>query len=484
MTVSSYFNSCLNHWPKSTWARVFLVRIAVTLWAIFMGLVGRPYDTSITLAPSPPDAPEIAPLDAYIIFILAPLANWDAVYFAAIARDGYASEEFFAFFPFFAFILRVTGEAVFLLLDGAASRRPALLIGGVLFNIAAGVVAALALERLSRAVGRSPRSAARDAVVFAAGPLGIFGSALYSENLFAALTFSGLAELEYAAAAARKNAKSLNIFSKKILLNFFAGCALLVCAAACRANGMLGGVFVLVAGTRVAFSTTTMTKMSVIVMRTAFLLVSFVGAACVAVPFAGLAWHAFSLHCSGASSSPSLPQWCNAAATAWYIPIPPVYAHVQRTYWDAGVPFGRWTLKHSPALILALPVVCVAAWGLIGVVLRLARTTSSNQENKENSVENSVKILSYFARAIAVINSDLPYALHLAALVTVGLVAAHAQVTTRLAAAASPALSWYISDAWVTEGKGGKGIRLALALWCGGYTLIGGALFCNAFNWT
>ena len=513
MIITKAIDSCKKLWPSTTWARVLLVRIVITLWALLMGQVGRAYDTSVLIAPGNTTV-ENAPLDAMILSFISPLCGWDGVYFAAIARGGYEAEEFFAFFPGFPFVLRIMGDVMQALLggDSMVSRRPALLFGGVIFNIFAGIAAALALERLSLTVGRPRQAAARDALIFAAGPLGVFGSALYSENLFAALTFSGLAELENAVALSGRNKKivpaatSSSSYAAAVRFHFFIATLLLIAAAACRANGMLGGVFILLATFRVLANVGALANNGGSIFCIFFF--GFFFSITITIPFAALALHAATLHCDSHTTTTPPPLWCTTTTTTTttnlsrFLWPPPVYAHVQKTYWDAGVPFGRWTATHSPALLLALPAAMIAACALYNGLVKLAARVAGGSDAALLHRKNHRKgRLPLCCRGLApsddifrlLISSDVPYALHLAALVTLALIAAHAQVSTRLAAAASPMLSWYISDAWgggrrrvntTTVSSQQFYIRIALTIWCGGYTLIGAALFCNAFNWT
>ena len=75
----------------------------------------------------------------------------------------------------------------------------------------------------------------------------------------------------------------------------------------------------------------------------------------------------------------------------------------------------------------------------------------------------------------------LPYVAHWVLLAGATIVAAHPQVATRLCAAACPALYWWLARTWR---RGGRVMRAALAVWCVGYSLVGGALFMHSMNWT
>jgi phosphatidylinositol glycan class V len=421
-----------------------------------MGQIGLPYDTSLPIPRQGDD--ESGALDSALLSLLLPLGAWDGVYFTEIARGGYSEEKFFAFFPGFPAVLRVVGSAVRATMGGAISERPAILVGGLIYNVAAGVAAALLLERLSLSVGRSRKAAARDALFFAAGPLNIFGAALYSENTFAMLTFLGLLLLENAASNASQS-KFVGAAG-----NFVFGSLALACAAACRANGILAFGFILFTAARVFFARGY--PLGMLLMGS---LASITLSLSVFGPFLAHAWHAHSLYCHKNSSSPP-PMWCSHSLTS----APSIYAHVQSVYWDAGIPFRRWTLQHAPALVLSAPVTIVSLFATYKTCRALLTIIAGKWRE-------DLYVFSFWPAAKKLLSSNLVYFIHLVVLISVALIAAHAQIATRLAAAGSPALTWAVSDAW---DSGGKTSKFFLLLWCGGYTLFGAALFCNCLNWT
>lgn len=437
--------------------RVLIVRVVILIWSIAMGQIGLPYDTSLSIPRRGDD--ESGALDSALLSLLLPLSAWDGVYFTEIARGGYSAEKFFAFFPGFPAVLHVAGSAVRATMGGAISQRPAVLVGGLLYNVVAGIAAALLLERLSLAVGRSRKAAARDALFFAAGPLNIFGTALYSENTFAMLTFFGLLLLENAvnSASQLKYARAAGYF----IFGSFA----LACAAACRANGILAFGFILFTAARVSFSHGHRLGMLV-----AGSLASIALSLSVFGPFLAHAWHAHSLYCHK-NSTASMPMWCSPSTSS----APSIYSHVQNVYWDAGIPFHRWTLQHAPALVLSAPVTIVSLLATFKSCRALWRTKIAGKSHED------LYAFSFGPVVKKMLSSNLVYFIHLVVLIFVALIAAHAQIATRLAAAGSPALTWAVSDTW---DSGGKRTKFFLLLWCGGYTLFGAALFCNYLNWT
>jgi len=56
-----------------------------------------------------------------------------------------------------------------------------------------------------------------------------------------------------------------------------------------------------------------------------------------------------------------VPAWCSQAQPWW----PRMYGHVQRQYWDVGL-LRYWRLEQVPNFLLALPVLLVSTWGVLG----------------------------------------------------------------------------------------------------------------------
>jgi hypothetical protein len=104
--------------------------------------------------------------------LLAPAARWDAVWFLAIAQDGYSGDARPAFFPLYPLLVAALG--------GTA-------VAGVVVSAACAVVALTVLHRLaSLELGEAAAGATVLAVAFF--PTSFFLTAVYSESLFLALS--------------------------------------------------------------------------------------------------------------------------------------------------------------------------------------------------------------------------------------------------------------------------------------------------------
>jgi hypothetical protein len=99
-------------WRAVKWAAC--VRAAVFVWVVaVVWLAGSPYDSSQALLSRIMREREglgaAGWVEAAVIRVLAPLANWDGFYYHHIAAHGYTSEQFHAFFPGWPTAIRIGG---------------------------------------------------------------------------------------------------------------------------------------------------------------------------------------------------------------------------------------------------------------------------------------------------------------------------------------------------------------------------------------
>ena len=102
----------------------------------------------------------------------APAVRWDAIWFLAIAGDGYDDGPTAAFFPLYPFALRALG--------GSA-------LAGILLSTACFLVALVALRKLTE-IELGAEAGRWTVWALAFSPMAFFFSAVYSESLFLALT--------------------------------------------------------------------------------------------------------------------------------------------------------------------------------------------------------------------------------------------------------------------------------------------------------
>src|SRR5438067_9305373 len=121
-----------------------------------------------------------APFGGVADWLVAPAARWDAVWYLAIANDGYREAGRSAFFPLYPLLLAVlrplTGSAV---------------VAGIAISLAALLVALTILHRLAT-LELGAEAAGPAVVLVAVFPAAYCFSAVYSESLFLALSVGAI----------------------------------------------------------------------------------------------------------------------------------------------------------------------------------------------------------------------------------------------------------------------------------------------------
>lgn len=255
--------------------------------------------------------------------------NWDAEYFIHIAEHGYMYERTMAFFPLLPTMMRFTSSTLLFPLSLVMPFRSMLLISGVMINSCLFCVAAILLYLLTMEVSRDRGLALTSSALFCFNPASVFMCAVYSESLFACLSFAGM----------------LLVAKHKPAL------AALVCglAVAARSNGTV------LAGYVIYFHSLSVVRMfangrwSILsVTKNALSMVAEIGM--VLLPLVIFQWYGHKLYCSTVLMD--RPPWCD-----WTIPLP--YSYIQSHYWDVGF-LRYYQLKQLPNFLLAMPAVLLA----------------------------------------------------------------------------------------------------------------------------
>jgi Mannosyltransferase (PIG-V) len=119
--------------------------------------------------------------------LVAPAARWDAVWYLAIALDGYGDPLRTAFFPLYPLLVRVAGTPAAVVGDD----RVAYLLTGVAVSVAALGAGLYVVHRLA-ALELGPRAARATVWLVALFPTAFAFSAVYTESLFLALSAGAL----------------------------------------------------------------------------------------------------------------------------------------------------------------------------------------------------------------------------------------------------------------------------------------------------
>lgn len=179
----------MNERKKIFWFAIISRIIVLNLQFIFNFLFP---DHNADAFKSPIDNSEqISSYDNIIIFLFNGLTRWDGQYFLHIAKYGYTYENTLAFYPLYPMLIRITSVSIrkiFFKLNVHSS----ILIAAVLINIICFVKSAVIFYDLSKIILKTTNIAYIAAILYCINPATIFFSAVYSESLFAYLTFSSM----------------------------------------------------------------------------------------------------------------------------------------------------------------------------------------------------------------------------------------------------------------------------------------------------
>lgn len=395
------------------------------LMAGVRSLVPR-YDTSTDAYLRDGSAPR-GRLDSVVYALLGSAANWDGLHFLRVAEAGYDAEHQHAFFPLLPNMMhRMASTPLYpLRAAGLLSTRACLLLAGALLSSSAFVAATYVLHILSHRVFKSDAAARTAALLFILSPAGVFTVALYTESVFALLSFAGMlacsnalagAEAlrhwakrathaaprgaapmhESAVAAGALHAFDLSSVAGNMWTDLTFGATCFAAAGMTRSNGMLLVMFTLATAAllwRAMHEILSKQGVSRSVLGSWFarhVAVTVAASALVVAPYVIWQWYATFKYCTPApsvvrsvvrvmagahlpdaiaASTLDAPDWC---PRAWYTLLPPMYTSIQRTYWDVGfLRFYQW--KHAPQVALAAPMLLLAA----AAVMRLRTTARS-----------------------------------------------------------------------------------------------------------
>ncbi|KAL3698442.1 hypothetical protein R1sor_012518 [Riccia sorocarpa] len=262
---------------------------------------------------------------------------WDGVYYVKIAECGYEYEHYHAFLPIFPLAMRFVTRTFLSKLVPSLGLRATLALSGYLINNLAFVFSAFCLFMLTEALLEDGLLALTAAALFCFNPASTFYSAIYSESLFALLSFTGIL-------CFLKGRKWWAV----ILFGLSSGV---------RSNGVLhAGLFLYQAMHKVFNQTIYRRRFSQVVPT---ILTAVLQSFAVATPFVGFQFYGWLQMCyipRVKLISPARP-WCSAS-------VPYLYGFVQSHYWNVG--FLRYfQLKQLPNFLLASPMLVLSICSII-----------------------------------------------------------------------------------------------------------------------
>lgn len=325
-------------------------------------------------------------------------------------RDIALEEQAHAFFPLYPLMMRSVSWALSKILSGLG-REESLVLGGLLVSNVSFVIAAILLQELGKVITGDSVLAFRGALVFCLSPASVFFSTVYSESLYALLTFAGLLVL-FREGRTLKRKDRIQTYSETVedmcrvrgsrgTLQAWASALFLAAATLTRSNGITAvGVLVLEKvrwmaseanffGAAQHETTEARTSSSAAARATNYVrsgvnpelfllhcrlaacaVMSGLQAMVVMAPYFLVQLHAYLKFCGGGVTEAAIEgavgatAWTPSSSHPWCAwRVPSLYAHVQSTYWSVGL-FKYYQWKQIPNFLLAAPVLALTAHGV------------------------------------------------------------------------------------------------------------------------
>eukprot|EP00808_Paulinella_micropora_P025160 g71392.t1 len=372
-------------------------------------------------------------------------ANWDGIHMLQIARGGYLSEQQFAFFPFLPALLG--GTAALLQPVTGLGEWSCLLLAGALISQLSFLLAVAGLYRLTYLIFRSERKAYLSTLFFCFSPASIFFNSIYTEGLFACLSFWGFCAL----ADSTQQAWLLpTVFFALAASGCYQHAASWI---ASRSNGILLVSFIC-AHSLFDFLTQPCTKKFCIATSK-----SLVSAIVIVMPSYAFQRYAEYRLCASGVTNLARP-YCGSL-------VPSVYSFVQRRYWHVGL-FQYYTPQQLPNFVLAAPVLVLSVLGIGQFMRDLYPAFRFREAFAEASTGRPTQRFNL---------NVLPFVLHWGMLVLICVAFANVQIATRFLTSC-PALYWYCESLY------SDGFGMPVVHWSMIYIVLGALMFSSFLPWT
>lgn len=423
---------------KIFWFAIVSRFAILILQAIFNALIPDHHADAFRRPLDP--AEKVSTWDQIITSLLNGLTRWDGEYFLHVARYGYTYENALAFYPLYPITIHIIADIlskVFL----ALNIQSTMIVAATLINFICFVKSAVIFYDLTECVFHDTVTAYKAALLYCVNPASIFFSAVYTESMFAYLTF-------YTMLASMKRMSSLHFYFPLALSTL------------ARSNGLVNIGFPIYLGlkslcnlalakegkrqqkpnVRLLFHT-----LKLITLRSWFDMLSTI--IILIFPFLLLQVYIYVKFCTSIPDRSLLPnhvlhyamennlilpgakdtEWCNAS-------VPLAYSYVQKTYWNVGF-LRYYQFKQIPNFMLALPI--------LYIILKCVNEFVCEYKNElfslgffETRSENAVEVKKYPLNMFV-------FVIHGLFLTIFCLFFVHVQVSTRLLASASPLIYWY-----------------------------------------
>lgn len=406
----------------------FLSRLFIWILSLISHMVVREHDSSASLILND-NTQHYSLLDQLVIKLFGVFIRWDSFFFYHIAENGYVYEQETAFFPFLPYMMKFLSNTILYPLQIFLNYKCVLLISGVLIVNVSFVLATATLYRLGIRIFKDEKFSRIAAICYCLTPSGMFSTAVYTESLFAFLTFYGMEKMvdkKYLQAAIIWMLTTLTRSNAITYIGFF-GYEWLKSNEIKKIAEYLYGVII---------EKNLNTKIDTInVKRLVKSTVKFIIYSCFVL--SGLVFYQFFCYkkfCMDVKDDHNnfIRPWCEKK-------LPLLYSFVQIEYWNCG--FMRYyTFNNIPNFFLAIPMIIISSWGIISYckydwhrIITLG-LISRNEKKKNDSSKT------YFSSYL------LPHIFLWAFLLLYCCTSMHIQVITRFFSSV-PTLYWFV--AWL-----------------------------------
>jgi len=383
---------------------------------------------------------------------------WDGVHFVRICQCGYgASEHQFAFLPLWPWTMRLVRDYTPILCrlrvvigDAAACALSGLILSNLCF-----VLSAVALYRLGKQVGYSHRAARVAAMAYCVNPSSVFFSAVYTESLFACLTFEGIRLMAVAKPEGNRGRRAVVL-----------GTVLLALATLARSNGITACVVVLAIDVKNWLPTGRFYQRatSSFCRRTLKALAIFaIKCVVIVAPFYVYQFAVASLWYEGGAgeeftvAGKSMSINTITSALNWrQLLLPRVYKRIQSKYWNLGL-FQFYSLEQIPNFVLALPIWFTTLFGVWQHFSKLCHTVNRRYQSPPVGTTGTLAAAASMGsfpslESVGDVLVRGAFFLHMFLLMLVSVLIMNVQVSTRFLSTC-PALYWTVAELAVPPGS-------------------------------
>lgn len=434
-------------------------RLAILLLQFFFNVLIPDHENDAFISPLT-EVPK-STLDIAVDWLLGGLVRWDAHHHLHISIYGYVYENSLAFFPGFAYCIRIISsfaEIVLFPLNVASVH----LISAVLFNLVCFTLAAKTLFRLSCKILQDENLAFLACTLFCINPASIFFTAPYTEALFSYISFSAMSWDE--------SWRKYGLISLSAII---------------RSNGITNIGFCVFNQLKIlaqlpkSFSNwiSFMFNVSVILISTLSLFFLYQMYSYIKFCTNSSGKHVAEIEQLAIANSYILAGYGTSGMCNQTHVIP--YFYIQSHYWNVGF-LEYFQFKQLPNFMLAFPIIYFASTECLKYFRQNSDLTFSLGLSRFHQNTKTSVIFEYIV--------------HLSALVVICLFFVHIQVTTRLLCSSSPALYWLAAMLIYSKEKktvfrlsdvsSSTTTTFLIFSYCLLYFVLGTALFSNHYPWT